>query len=250
MIQAVTIDFWNTLVDSSNGAARRRVRNAAVQDVYHRLGRPWDEDEALDAMRVSYETFEKHWQGEQRTLSASECLHAAWKHLGMTVDEDLHRRTVDVFEDSILDGLPGLLPGAGEALAEIAAMAPIALISDTAFSPGRVLRKVLERHGVLDHFTALIFSDEVGVSKPHPRIFDAALSALHGKAAHAVHIGDLERTDITGAKGKGMRAILFRGDETGRYHHENAPEHSAADAVAHSWDEVTEILRSWEKEGD
>jgi len=249
MIQAVTIDFWNTIVDSSNGSERRRVRNAAVRDVYRHMGRPWNEDEVHDALRISYETFEKHWQGEQRTLSASECLHAAWKHLDMTVDDDLHRRTVTVFEDSILDGLPALLSGVREALAEITRIAPIALISDTAFSPGRVLRKVLERHGVLQYFTALIFSDEVGVSKPHPRIFDAALSALHAHPAHTVHIGDLERTDIAGARGKGMRAILFRGDETGRYHHENAPEQTAANAVAHSWEEITHILRTWGKEG-
>ncbi|MBN1447191.1 MAG: HAD family hydrolase [Bacteroidetes bacterium] len=245
MIHAITIDFWNTIVDSNNGAARRRVRNAAVAAVYRQAGRPLNEEEATEAFRISYETFEKHWRGEQRTLGASECLHVMWEHLGMKVDERLHRQTVHAFEESILDGLPGLLPGARDALERLAARVPLGLISDTAFSPGRVLRRVLAAHGIDQLFTAMLFSDEIGVSKPHPRIFEAALRALGTDASRAVHIGDIERTDIAGANDKGMRAILFRGDSSGRYHHENGAENTNADAVAHSWREVIEILEGW-----
>lgn len=246
MIRAITIDFWNTVVDSRNGAARRDVRIEAVRDVYRHGGRRWDEEEVEDAFRVSYATFEKHWQGEQRTLSASECLMAMWKHLAIDVPEQLHAKTVRSFEDSILAGLPGLLPGAGEALEKLAKKYRLALISDTAFSPGRVLQQVLVAHGVEKYFSYLAFSDEVGVSKPHPKIFKTALSALEADAADAVHVGDIERTDIVGARSMGMRSILFRGDESGRYFHENTPENTAADAVAHSWTDILAHIDSFD----
>ena len=238
MLKAITIDFWNTVVDSRNGSARRAERNAAMREVYSRLSRPWDEDEVTEALRVSYATFEKHWHGEQRTLSASECLHAAWEHLGIDIPRDLHGETVRRFEDSILLGMPGLLPGAADTLRSLSQNYRLALISDTAFSPGRVLRQVLEAHGVAQYFDFLAFSDEVGVSKPHPRIFEAALAGVESDPAHALHVGDIERTDIAGAVQMGMRSILFRGDESGRYFHENGPEGTAATAVAHTWDEV------------
>ena len=246
MIRAITIDFWNTVVDSRNGAARRDVRMEAVREVYRHRDRPWNEEEVEDAFRVSYATFEKHWQGEQRTLSASECLMAMWKHLSFDVPETLHARTVRSFEDSILAGLPGLLPGAAEALEKLAGSYRLALISDTAFSPGRVLQQVLAAHGVEKHFSHLAFSDEVGVSKPHPKIFETALRALEVEAAEAVHIGDIERTDIAGARAMGMRSILFRGDESGRYFHENTPENSAADAVAHTWTDILAHIDSFD----
>ncbi|MDT8325169.1 MAG: HAD family hydrolase, partial [Bacteroidota bacterium] len=186
MLQAITIDFWNTIVDSRNGAARRAVRHAAMREIYRHTGREWDDVEIDEAFRVSYETFERHWHGRQRTLTASESLDGIWRHLGIEVADELHARTVRSFEDSILAGLPGLLPGAADALAALSERYRLALISDTAFSPGRVLRKVLEAHGVAGYFTFLAFSDEVGVSKPHPRIFRTALEACGADAQHAV----------------------------------------------------------------
>lgn len=246
MLQAITIDFWNTVVDSRNGAARRAVRDAAISEVYRSAGRAWNEEEVQEAMRVSYATFERFWQDEQRTLSASESLHVIWKHLGLEVPDDLHQKTVRSFEDSILEGLPGLLPGAAEGLATLASRYRLALISDTAYSPGRVLRQVLEAHDVAQYFDFCAYSDEIGVSKPHPRIFEAALGGVRADPAHAVHIGDIERTDIAGARAMGMRSILFRGDESGRYHHENSEEQSSADAVAHSWPEILEIITAFD----
>ncbi|PLX33098.1 MAG: hypothetical protein C0600_01075, partial [Ignavibacteria bacterium] len=146
MIRAITIDFWNTTVDSSNGRARRAERNDALKDVYRALQRTWNAKEANDAFAVAYEEFERFWHGEQRTLSADECLHVMWDHLKMDVPTTLHDETVRRIEDSILAGMPALLPGAAEALGRLAADHRLALISDTAFSPGRVLRKILEAH--------------------------------------------------------------------------------------------------------
>lgn len=245
MIQAITIDFWNTVVDSRNGERRRAARNQAMAEVFERVGRPWDEEQVAAAFEHSYQTFERQWHGEQRTMRAAESLDVIWRFLGIEVPPDAHDRLVTLMEDSILEGMPGILPGCAEALASLSARVPLVLISDTAFSPGRVLRRVLEFHGIADLFRDMIFSDETGVSKPHPLMFERALEAAGASAAQSVHIGDIERTDIAGAKAMGMRAILFRGDESGRYHHENTAERTAADAVAHEWVEVRGILADW-----
>ncbi|MBR9974961.1 MAG: HAD family hydrolase [Bacteroidetes bacterium] len=245
MIQAITIDFWNTIVDSRNGERRRAARNQAMAEVFNRVGRPWDEQQVAAAFEHSYETFERHWHGEQRTMRAAESLDVIWRFLGIEVPEDAHARMITQIEDSILEGMPGLLPGCAEALAELAARVPLVLISDTAFSPGRVLRRVLEQHDIAGFFRDMVFSDETGVSKPHPMMFERALAAAGASAGQAVHIGDIERTDIAGARAMGMRSILFRGDESGRYHHENTEDRTAADAVAQDWHEVRDILVDW-----
>lgn len=244
-IQAITIDFWNTLVDSSNGALRRQARNSAMQEVFSALDREWDEEAVTEAFRVSYVAFERLWYGEQRTMSASECVQVLWDHLDLEVPKAMHDDVVRKVELSILDGMPALLPGVTDALPRLAETCKIALISDTAMSPGSVLRSVLERHAIAGYFDAMVFSDETGVSKPHPKAFNTALSLLGVEPANAVHIGDIERTDIAGAAALGMRAILFRGDETGRYHREQEAGRTAANATAHSWADVLSILEEW-----
>src|SRR5207249_2916452 len=66
---------------------------------------------------------------------------------------------------------------------------------------------------LIEHFepAALVFSDEVGVYKPDPRIFQAALGALGAEPSEAAHVGDLRFTDVAGARAVGMRAIRFSG---------------------------------------
>jgi putative hydrolase of the HAD superfamily len=56
-------------------------------------------------------------------------------------------------------------------------------------------------------FDAVLISAEVGVEKPHPEIFHAALRRLAVEPAAALHVGDQRLEDVEGAVGAGMRAL-------------------------------------------
>jgi len=56
---------------------------------------------------------------------------------------------------------------------------------------------------------AVVISEEVGVTKPDPRIFRLALGQLRRTAAETVMIGDAWETDIVGARAAGLRPIWF-----------------------------------------
>ena len=62
---------------------------------------------------------------------------------------------------------------------------------------------MLEDLGLEPHLEFLAFSDEVGVPKPDPAIFAKALAELGAKPERAVHVGDLKRTDVAGARAFG-----------------------------------------------
>jgi putative hydrolase of the HAD superfamily len=112
----------------------------------------------------------------------------------------------------------------------------LGLISDVGLTPGRVLRELMRRDGLLSHFQALTFSDETGATKPLPGQFLRTLAALQARPQEAAHIGDLPETDLAGARGVGMRAILFLGisqRQDGR---------SLADAAFDEYGELEEIL--------
>jgi len=88
------------------------------------------------------------------------------------------------------------------------------IISNTGITPGYILRKVLERAQTSAFFRVMVFSDEIGFSKPHRLMFETALKELDAHPSEAIHIGDGLRTDIAGAKAIGMKAIWIKNEET------------------------------------
>ena len=55
----------------------------------------------------------------------------------------------------------------------------------------------------------VVISEETGVTKPDPRIFEIALERLGRSAAETVMLGDAWNTDIEGARAAGIRPIWF-----------------------------------------
>lgn len=63
----------------------------------------------------------------------------------------------------------------------------------------------INRSGLNKYFDAIIISEEVGVSKPHPQIFEYALKAInHEDKETVLMIGDSMKADILGAHKAGI----------------------------------------------
>ena len=66
----------------------------------------------------------------------------------------------------------------------------------------------LERTGLRDHFDALVISEEVGVPKPDPRIFDYALEqAGNPDRERVLMVGDTAESDIRGGMNAGLSTV-------------------------------------------
>src|SRR5205807_9979839 len=92
----------------------------------------------------------------------------------------------------------------------------LGVICNTGMAGGRVLREVLRRHGLFDYFEVTVFSNEFGVAKPDPSIFDHTLAALGGIApSEALHVGDLEELDVEGARRAGVYSARYVPDANG-----------------------------------
>lgn len=61
--------------------------------------------------------------------------------------------------------------------------------------------------GMTNLVDALIASEEVGVPKPDPRIFEAALQRLEARPEETVLVGDNWRADVLGALAVGIRPV-------------------------------------------
>jgi putative hydrolase of the HAD superfamily len=91
----------------------------------------------------------------------------------------------------------------------------LGLVSN-AFDPGWLLRRDLDQMGIAERIDFAVFSSEVGKRKPHPEIFERALTALGAAAGESLFVGDRLFEDVRGAGELGMttvQAVWFRADE-------------------------------------
>lgn len=83
---------------------------------------------------------------------------------------------------------------------------PIAIVTDLSAS---IQFRKLAKLNLDGYFQTIVTSEEAGVEKPHPRIFEKALAKLELDVSRACMIGDDFKKDIRGAADLGMRSFWF-----------------------------------------
>ncbi|HEV3473357.1 MAG TPA: HAD family hydrolase [Actinomycetota bacterium] len=203
-IRAVTYDCWGTLLKDRDWKGAWKKRLGALSAFLH-----IDETEADALLKDAWARHEEAWKQVESFGAgrmAAHCLEAR----GVSDDESLQALTKE-FEEASLEVGVEAVEGAGDTLRELRTTGiRIGLICDTGLTPGRIVRKMLDDNGLADHIEVLCFSDEVGVPKPGSEIFEKALAGLGVNPPEAIHVGDLRRTDIAGARNIGMHAARFR----------------------------------------
>ena len=61
-LKALTIDFWNTLYDSSNGMERNHFRQEALLKEAEKLNKQITIEDLQKAIQASWGNFEKYWK--------------------------------------------------------------------------------------------------------------------------------------------------------------------------------------------
>ncbi|MHA1001681.1 pyrimidine 5'-nucleotidase [Leclercia pneumoniae] len=110
-----------------------------------------------------------------------------------------------VLNDAFLNAMAEIcapLPGAVSLLDSLKGKAKLGIITN-GFTALQQIR--LERTGLRDYFDALVISEEVGVPKPDPRIFDYALElAGNPDRTRVLMVGDTAESDIRGGMNAGL----------------------------------------------
>jgi putative hydrolase of the HAD superfamily len=209
VIEAVTYDFWETIAREAHETLLER-RTRAWSELLR------DSEVPPETVRRTFEEtwriHSEHWRaGRQFTpVMAAE---RAVEDLGVAVSDRLRADLVEAFADAAVTADLIVNDGLEETLLELKRRGVrIGIICDVGFTSGELLRGFLEGRGLLTYFEGWAFSDEVGVYKPDPAIFARALHSLgEVPADRALHVGDLRRTDVAGARAIGMTSVRYRG---------------------------------------
>ena len=214
-IRAVTYDCWGTLLKDRDWQGAMQRRAGALRRF---LDLSQDEAEAL--LDEAWSKHDEAWK-QVETFGPGRMAAYCLESRGIDDDEAIAALTKE-FEEATLEFGVDAIDGAADALAALeTAGIERALICDTGLTPGRVVRSLL---------------DEVGVPKPGNEIFAKALAELGVRPPEAVHVGDLRRTDISGARDMGMYSARFRGV------HDDTSYFAEADFVLDRHDDLLGIL--------
>ena len=124
---------------------------------------------------------------------------------GVDADQPLAARAAARYRQRYLAERRAVI-GAAALLMRVRERAKVGIVSNNLLEEQQDKLRCCELDRYVD---LLVVSEEAGISKPDPRIFEIALDRLRGRPQEAVMIGDSWDADVVGALAAGIRAIWF-----------------------------------------
>lgn len=204
-IEAVLFDLDDTLLDAASflrsivltceriaeraphlDAKHLQEANAAAfQEYWPQIARAWTHG-IVSGREVTTETW-------RRTLQACGCADEELVLFARETHDRLAMESYRLYDDA--RGVLSTLQQANIRLGLVTNGAP-----DTQ-------RSKLQALGIEPYFDAIVVSGELGMAKPDPRVFEAALEQLDVEAGTACHVGDNLHTDVAGANAAGLLSV-------------------------------------------
>ena len=203
IVRAVLLDLDDTLFDHQHCArealsgVRRRhgcfaaVQPSALEQSHSRIL----EDLHLDVLAGRLDLEAARVERFRRLYLAA----------GVDADFQLAARTAAAYRQGYLEARRAVA-GAEAFLLAVRRHATVVIVSNNLLEEQQ---EKLRHCGLHRHVDVLVVSEEVGASKPAPRIFATALDRAGVTAEQAVMIGDSWTNDVEGARAAGIRAIWF-----------------------------------------
>jgi len=221
-LQAITLDFGNTLVPVPHRALRRVVERTA-EAVCGRCG-PFPMDAFLT---VWSEERDRQFAEEvpqfrevdldQRLVRvlarlrgvAAPSREARWDDVAAAAvsEPDEIAWSVDVYSRAFVDLVPAP-PEVGPLLERLSRRYRLAVLSNWPLA--LTIDRFVEAAGWDRWLAAIVVSQRVGTIKPHPDIFRVAETLLAAPPSAILHVGDDWAADVVGAREAGWRAAYVR----------------------------------------
>lgn len=203
MLKAVLFDLDDTLFDHRLCAQTALSELHAAYDDFR--GSPFPEFEKLHASFLE----ELHRRVMTGELPLEEARQERFRRLFDAVGATPRHEMIVEAAETYRDGYRRIrkpISGAAALLAAVKERARVAIVSNNLLEE----QQDKLRHCALDSYIdVLVVSEEAGVSKPEPRIFEIALERLGCTKEDVVMVGDSWPADIVGAIAAGIRPIWF-----------------------------------------
>ena len=209
-LKAVLFDMGSTLIEFENltwDELRRLSTEKGYQFLKEKNLSVPDLEEFSRVLLAGFMEARAEIEENLKELKFEKVIFDFFKRLNLRTSDGIYGNFLEVYYRPVADQLT-LIDGADDVLKHFKEKdLKIGLVSNTIFPEKYHLRE-LKRFGLYPYLDAHFFSSEVGVRKPHPKIFRLALDKLEIDPSEAVFIGDRLKEDVGGAQDVGMKGIL------------------------------------------
>jgi phosphoglycolate phosphatase-like HAD superfamily hydrolase len=235
---ALLLDFGGVIVESGRSSHDRHA--ALVQRVHRLTAGVVTEDEVRAALDQARQARSRLREDDEECLEISH--EQLWGEIIAVEWPAVARATVLVHASDLTRQWARrrdwrLRPGIADLLDFTVGLGmPVAVVSNTPC--GQAHREALDEFGLTGAIAAQIYSDELGVYKPHPSMIWAAARELGVPAAACWYVGDQPHRDVACARRAGAGAAILMPEGEPREVGEHTP-----DAVVVDGNELLDLLR-------
>lgn len=201
MVEALSIDLWNTLLVSNPGGRNKRVAWFSRVSGHDK-----------EVVRSAIAKVKAEANGEMMATGhqvySSLAFERVFELLGMDRSPEQIAECDAVFVSTMAEFPPVIAAEDRTALGQLAKYFPLYLVSNTMFSPGTTMRSVLKSLDLDRFFQEIVFSDECGYAKPAREIFESLPGLVNREAETVCHIGDDRVADGEGATKLGYQYLF------------------------------------------
>lgn len=208
-IKAVTFDFWNTLAQDSEPVKVRELSAGRMIQVLKKEGYTFRPEQMHNAFAKAREVCYRYQEDMGLDFTPEEQVEWILNYLNIEVSRGTNSLLVNGYTTSLLDMPPRFYNGVKDILARLKTRYKLAIICNTGRTPGWVIKELLAREGMERLFDVTIFSNEIGIAKPNPKIFELTAQKMAVKPENALHVGDDPHTDMHGAVQAGFKTAWF-----------------------------------------
>jgi HAD superfamily hydrolase (TIGR01549 family) len=200
-IDILLFDFYGTLGQSYTFHYEEGAR--LIYDSLRRAGVEVREAKFLAAYRRALDHHQKEMMTTGRESHNTSWVADALAELGVEASPDTPMvvEAIDAYFDRYSSEIE-IYPDVEESLDQLESRYRLGLVSN--FTDPRPVRRVLERTGIASRFETIVVSAEVGIRKPWPGIFEAALKEMGAAAGECLYVGDHPVADVEGPRKLGM----------------------------------------------
>jgi HAD superfamily hydrolase (TIGR01549 family) len=210
-IDAITFDFYNTLVYHRQGRGRGAMLMEYLAEQGLESG-PWEHQVLYDVFQHHDKAYSSEFSADQKRRYAVEIAERVFRRLNV-------RAPVGAADDHAASVWALLGPASLSVFPEVADTLKIlrhagyrlAIVSNWQCGLWHFCADL----GIADMFEHVVASAEVGIEKPNPQIFHDTCHRMQIESHRALHVGDSVVDDIEGARNAGMQALLVRRSESG-----------------------------------
>ncbi len=220
-MKAVIFDLGHTLIDYYHDWAGPEERIVSrLYRLSREAGGRMEETEFRRAALITLQRNRDRKLHEMLEIPLEIVLENLLGGAGCQIDEGLIQDGLELFYEALKEDRC-LVPGTVEMLESVKGRGySIGLISDVAWGlPSEYPLRDMKHFGLDGYFDDMIFSSDVGLRKPNPRLFKMALLNLGADRDGSMYVGNSLQADVQGAKSVGIMAVLkksgyFQPDDT------------------------------------